>query len=186
MASYIGRQYVVADFLGTASSTMLDFSVFDDECIPSPALLHSLARIRAFAVPSLEGRHVSASHDGAFAAAVESVLRQSVPGVAWLLDLDPTALRKHLFFETTLAAPHDETTGMPMALHVFGNVIVLDGVASGTREWDRKVDAWRLEALARIEAQRPPAPLAVPFTARIEVATYANVQSCGVGVPFYS
>jgi hypothetical protein len=186
MAAHVGEQYRVDDFLGTACSVMLDFSLFDDDLIVTPALRRSHARVRAFRIPSLEGRTVSAGHESALAAAVDALLRSVVPGVAWTVTLNSVTLRKSLMFETILPAPIDETTGMPMALQLFGNVISIDGVTRGTGAWDTMAKAMFTDAMARIQADQLPPALAAPFTVRIDVATYANVQNCGVGVPFHS
>lgn len=186
MAAYVGRQHDVAALAGSICFEMMYlFSLHDDAPEPTRAQLASLARVRAFAVPAIEGTRVSATGEAGFPAALEAHLRAIIP-VAWRVGDDVHhALRKHFFCQTSLAAPIDHTTGAAMALQLYGDIVEYGGICRGTPAWDELLEHYGERRFRRLDAGQPMSPLAEPFTVHLEVATYANIQCPNVGVPFY-
>ena len=86
--------------------------------------------------------------------------------------------QKTFFLHTSLPAPPDEATGQPMALEIYGEAIRADSHDLSSEEGRAWFRDWRWSRDRDV-------PVAVPVTLHIDVATYANVRSPGIGMPFY-
>jgi hypothetical protein len=176
MAAHVGAQHDVAALASTAS-----FQFVSGPGLESPRALTctqraSLARVRAFSVPALVGREVVAAGDTALPAALSRALDAWLPGIAWQAGDDVLwGIRKYLLCLTAIAAPVDRTTASAMALQLYGPIVAIEGAS---------LDAARERIGERMLRGEPLAAIDRPFTVRIEVATYANVQAPDVGVPF--
>ena len=136
--------------------------------------------VRAWPVPRLLGAPVAASDEAGLARVLETLLWDRLPGIDWRVpEISLGPLRKYGMLHTSVAAPVDETTGQPMALEIYGDVILLDG-RSTSGQW------WTVRGLGIAEFFTTlDRPLAGTLDIRIDVATYANVCFPGFGVPFY-
>lgn len=143
--------------------------------------LEALARVQAWPVPPLLGTSFRVERTEDIAASIRRVIGSALPGIDWWIPEHwDGPFEKYGFVHSSLPAPPNEATGEAMALELFGEA---DGaMAPGSDEWSAAMFEWAKQG--RVEAERP-LGVRLPTTVRITVATYANIQYPGVGVPFY-
>jgi len=143
-----------------------------------------LARVAAWPVLPLQNAVFEVDSVTGVATALRLLLSERLPGMDWWVPKHwEGPLRKYGILHNSLPAPPNPATGEAMAIEIFGTAerAIHPGSDEGA-ELNMAYIAWYRSG-ARDEDQ----PIAVRFPTRvvIEVATYANVQYPGIGVPLY-
>jgi hypothetical protein len=176
MAPYVGAQYSAEEIWGY-------YRNHADVHQAEEAVLRPLAaRIRAFDVPALAGVTFTVNRLCDAAPALEAVLAERLPVVAWAafdalhLALQLVRIKKYGLIHEVVEAPVDEATGDPMVVELYGRLAQFNGQPAD-RGWLREVHL----------QDSPGADDAAigAMTFRLERATYANTRTPGIGVPFY-
>lgn len=138
--------------------------------------------VRAYPVTGLLGARVGCARDGELADRLAELVEERCPGHTLRVDGKRLTgpLRKCGLVHTSVDAPADETTGQPMALELYGELVELDGrpIGPGVGAW---FDAWR----GRQGEDYDLVEVAEAFTVELRAATYANVLYPGIDVPLY-
>lgn len=172
MVRYVGRQY-------TADELWAFYSDYADVHSSEEAALQPLsARIRAFDVPVLAGAIFTASRLRDVASALQEVLTQRLPDIAWdILDRFRVGrITKYAIIHHVAQAPVDESTQQQMVLELFGFLTEVNGQQLG-RGWHQRLRPTE-------QAVNDDAEIG-EMVFRLQRGTYANTRTPGVGVPFY-
>jgi hypothetical protein len=144
-----------------------------------------LKQVRAFRVPNLIGKCLSASGEDALLGAFAQMLKLEFPDLqlSWQPDkyFSSQRLRKCFLLHESIPAPMDHATGQRMSLEVFGQLTHVGRFDLATDAGRDALQDWSYSNIK--DGERP--PLEQDLSLEIQIATYANLQHPGVGVPLY-
>jgi len=141
-----------------------------------------LARVRAYPVLALIGKQLLIQRDTELPSAVARLLTEFMPDWKWdesQVTLGP--FRKYFLMHAIFPAPKDESTGQPMALEIYGDLISMDGMALNS-EAGR---AWRTQQIMHRMENYLDTEVTGSMVIEIHAASYANIMFPGVCVSFY-
>jgi hypothetical protein len=173
MARYVERRF-----------TSAELAAHEDNIVVAEDAPHLFELVRAFEVKGIAGGRFTAPTVDDLAPCLQRFLRERLPVFEWEVpDLYLGPLWKYLILHDHVLGPPDATTGQPMGLEFWGQVL---RIGQFSVAWaDPMSDWWDSWRAYQWKAAGRHVELARPVEVEMVAATWANFRSTNANMPFY-